>query len=116
MRGSRRQNLSHGMAIDAAIEARLLGMRLLKLDAKITVLPPEQSPRRWPEVRSVSMRRLPAVRQRELPSPTAHPALSNGATNGRPTGALAQAAHSLAASAADLEAARAGMPPPPRRA
>lgn len=95
MRDPRRQHLSQGMVIDAAIEARLLGFRLLTLNANVTVLPAVEAARRRGGTRPIPATALPTTTQ---PRP--------GSTNGEISGALAEAAHSLAASAADLEAAR----------
>ena len=81
--GLRWMRLSHGMFIRAVIEARLLGRRLLTLNADVEILPAESD----------------APRRRELASRNGH------AGNG-----LAEAARSLEAGAADLEVARRKMP------
>ncbi len=74
--------LSRGMVIRAVIEARLLGKKLLTLDADIAILPAEsESP---PRVRA------------EL--------------NGTPGKGLAEAARSLESGASELAAARRQMP------
>lgn len=73
--------LSRGMAIRAAIEARILGKRLLTLNADITVLPAEDAGR---------SRHRPASPDRERLR-------------------LADAARTLEAAAGDLESARDGM-------
>ncbi len=78
IRGPRWVRLSQGMIIRAVIEARLLGRKLLTLNANVEILPAE-----------------PETRRPQLPE-------RNG--NGRV--GLAEAARSLEAGAADLEAAR----------
>lgn len=71
--------LSSGMVIRAVIEARLLGRKLLTLDADIAI--------------------LPADRQPPTRSPEAH-------LNGPPGRGLAEAARALESGATDLAAAR----------
>lgn len=79
--------LSRGMAICAAIEARVLGRRLLTLNADVTVLPAETADRG-----SVAAARPPARNPSD------------------PHLGLDDAARALDAVAADLRAARARMP------
>jgi len=71
--------LANGMIVRAAIEARLLGRKLLTLDADIAILPAERETR---------------------PVPKAH---LNGSSPGR---GLARAARALDSGASDLEEAR----------
>lgn len=102
-----RRRLSHGMAIDAVVEADLLGKRLLTLNAKITALP--ATPARMPLRRAAQLRHNgpAATGARRLPvasRPRLHP------MNGEVTGGLAEAAKALAAGAAELKAAREHMP------
>ncbi|MDQ2700115.1 MAG: hypothetical protein M3Y23_02170 [Actinomycetota bacterium] len=85
--------LSRGMAIRAVIEARLLGRKLLTLDADIAILP--AGTEAADETSQVRQARQP--RRIEM----------NGAVNGN---SLVEAAKSLEAGAADLEAARKQMP------
>lgn len=83
------RRLSHGMAIDAAIEANLLGMRLLTLRAKITALPAVRAPT------SVAISK---------PTPTT---LKLHSSNGEASaGSLVDAARFLAEGATHLQAAR----------
>lgn len=89
--------LSRGMLIKAGIEARLLGKKLLTLDAEITVVPAET---RTQIRRSYG---VPQVAGRDFhPTDMEHPSSTDGG--------LAEAARLLEASAADLRAAREGMP------
>ena len=76
------------MVIDAAIEANLLGMRLLTLKAAITVLPAKTTDRHLVTDAHVATRPL----------------------NGRPGKVLAEAARSLQAGAAELATAKQRMP------
>lgn len=114
------RNLADGMAIEAQIEARLLGMRLLTLDAEITVLPPARASLPaagiTPEPATTS---LPAasVATRSLPRnvapvsglrPAARVRLRPERSNGK--GALARAARMLASGEAELQAAREHTP------
>lgn len=102
-----RRRLSHGMAIDAAIEARLLGKRLLTLNAKITALPAttvRMPMRRATETRVQSEVTAVVKRPSTAGRPRLHP------MNGEVSGGLAEAAKALAAGAAELQAARARMP------
>lgn len=88
------RRLSQGMEIDAAIEANLLGIRLLTLKSKITALPASH-------LRPIQGHRFlqNQSRQRVID----HRPLSNGVA---PDNTLAKATKSLEASAADLAAAR----------
>jgi hypothetical protein len=104
-----RQPLSRGMAIDAAIDARLLGLRLLRLNARITVLPPD--PVGWRGDASVTNRRSTGTLEPNRPLDPNRPLMvrtrvPSSAMNGRGVGRLTQAARSLAASNAALEATR----------
>ncbi len=91
--------LSRGMAIRAAIEARVFGKRLLTLDADITVLPAEERGTRGAAVSTPRVRELPSGPARPVPRD------SNGSV-----GDLAAAARALESGAADLKAARERMP------
>ncbi|HEU4703895.1 MAG TPA: hypothetical protein VFS37_15550 [Conexibacter sp.] len=96
---------SHGVVVEASIVARLLRIRLLRLDATVVVLPadvaeplPQPSPARPPP-------------RRELGGPS---------TDGRPR--LAEAVRAIEESAAILARTRraggrvsAGLPPAPRQ-
>ena len=75
--------LSRGMVIRAVIEARLLGRKLLTLDADVAILPAKTPDR---------------------------PALPRPVRNGRPGDGLLEAERTLESGAAELEAARAQMP------
>ena len=86
---SRDRSLAEGMSIAAAIEARLLGIRLLSLRAAIDVLPAEAELAAAAPERA---RRLPARR---------------GTSAGR---GLAEASRAIAAGAAELRRARELMP------
>lgn len=98
----RDRSLAEGMAITAAIDARLLGMRLLNLRAAIDVVPAEASqtaddlsaaPRRLPDRSKSSSRR------------------SSSGSRPRPAGGgLAAASRAIDAGAAELRAARERTP------
>lgn len=93
--GPRKGRLANGMVIIASLRARVLGFRLLTLDADIAVTPELGADRR--RVDNAPARRV-------CVSSHASPARSNGAGRG-----LAAAARSLEASAAELAAARERM-------
>ena len=91
----RRGRLTDGMAIGASIRARLFGLRLLHLDADVTILPASS--------RSGGTVRGPRGR----PS-ASRPSTANG--NGRIGAGLADATRVLEASASELDEARETMP------
>jgi hypothetical protein len=57
----RRRRLSDGVLVDASIHARLLGLRLLTLDASVVLVPAEVS---------ATPRAAPAPAQRRAPRPS----------------------------------------------
>lgn len=98
--GSTRR-LSEGVALKASVIARLLGMRLLTLDATVLVAPAEIT-----ATTTVPSSSPPP----SLPLPPALPHRPAGRS--RPVGdGLREAARDIEAGAASLAAARAGAPP-----
>ena len=98
----RDRSLAEGMAITAAIDARLFGMRLLNLRAAIDVVPAEAS--QTVDGLSAAPRRLPD-RSR---SPGRRS--SSGARSRPAGGGLAAASRAIDAGAAELRAARERTP------
>lgn len=100
-------HLSRGMVVDALIEARLLGLRLLTLKAGITILPAAEGGA------------VPRIRVRPERSDSGLAAGSTATqqrraplrrTNGDASGLLAEAARSLESSVTELQRARAQAP------
>lgn len=101
-------HLSQGMVVDAAIEARLLGLRLLNLEAEITILPAGSASR---QIRREFPREAIKPSRREMiGSPVTSHRTSLQRSNGEASGLLAEAARSLASSATELQRARAQLP------
>ena len=91
----RDRRLADGMAIVAAIEARLLRMRVLSLNAVIDVVPAEAAPERGDDDRTVAA----SAPRRRLPR------------RGRAAGGdLAAASAAIGAGAEELRSARERMP------
>jgi hypothetical protein len=99
----RHGRLADGMAIAASIRARLLGMRLLRLDADVSVLPTS------PRVRGSA--RL--ARGDPPPRAAGLSARVNGSGSARIGGDLAAAARLIEEGASELSDAREGMPAGP---
>jgi len=96
----RKARLAEGMGIRAAIEGRVLGLRLLTLEADVAVMPAEVEPRRKQGLdrRNGSTREATETHRVDPP----------GAGETAPD--LADAARALEASSVDLRMAREHMP------
>ena len=97
---SRGETLAEGMGIRAAIEGRVLGLRLLTLEADVAVMPAEVEPRR----KQGLDRRNGSTRE----ATETHRVNPPGAGETAPD--LADAARALEASSVDLRMAREHMP------